>query len=532
VRPNYVKEPPHEDEGARIVPARWFLKKGYRLKSDTFGFRSRIWSESENRDLLAAQQQVLVKIGYNSKTRRTWWMYHGRFYWAYRGYVFRGSDEVEKGHEIDIKQEIRNIAWKREVRTGKLPTLVDDPRVLRRHPREREKASSQLDWQQAEKSAARPEWHEKRVACCQQFWQDEFDRYLIESIEKHGVFWAKPFWEEIKGMVHRAIRAHPLREDAFDPENRWLEKEREGTRKKYSQSIVWQQIISAFRTYARRRAGQLPRAMRAYRRKLSEQREYHQCLICGWTFRPCDLPDYLYLEGEDGTDFCHTCLMEMVYPCQKEGHRVDRSSVGESQMCDALSTLVGLMGFVPSQDFRSVDTLRRVQRARRPEVVMHLWKMRTAEEYKSQTGSWLKALIVADVLTDDCYPTGIGTRCVARDGHECLSLEERQIDDWLHEAGIPHTIEPIYPWHQELNPHGLRRGDWEVNGVFIEYWGLVGDREYDRRMRAKRKLAEESDIALIEIYPDDLYHLEQKLGSLRAMTDSNGGACEQGTNRA
>ena len=184
-------------------------------------------------------------------------------------------------------------------------------------------------------------------------------------------------------------------------------------------------------------------------------------------------------------------------------------------MRNALSTLVELMGFVPPQDFRSIDTLRRVERERRPEVIVHLWKMRSAEEHKRKFGSWLGALIAAEVLTDDCYPTGKGTRCLARDGHECRSLEERQIDDWLYEAGIPHITEPFYSYHQELNPSERSRADWEVDEVFIEYWGLIGDKEYDKRMRIKRKLAEESGLVLIELYPSDLCDLSQKLGCLR-----------------
>jgi hypothetical protein len=157
--------------------------------------------------------------------------------------------------------------------------------------------------------------------------------------------------------------------------------------------------------------------------------------------------------------------------------------------------------------------------------------MRSPEEYKRKFGSWLEALIAAGVLTEDCYPTGRGTRCLARDGHECRSLEERQIDNWLHEAGIPHVTEPSYPYHPELNPDGLRRADWEANSVFIEYWGLAGDREYDKRMRTKRRLAEETDIVLIEICPDDLYDLTQKLGSLRETTDSKDREPKQRRNR-
>jgi hypothetical protein len=51
--------------------------------------------------------------------------------------------------------------------------------------------------------------------------------------------------------------------------------------------------------------------------------------------------------------------------------------------------------------------------------------------------------------------------------------------------------------------------------VFIEYWGLFGDREDDKRMQVKRKLAKEAGKVLIEVYPSDLYNLSQKLDCLR-----------------
>ena len=54
-----------------------------------------------------------------------------------------------------------------------------------------------------------------------------------------------------------------------------------------------------------------------------------------------------------------------------------------------------------------------------------------------------------------------------------------------------------------------------MRGVFIEYWGLFGDREDDKRMQVKRKLAKEAGKVLIEVYPSDLYNLSQKLDCLR-----------------
>ena len=118
------------------------------------------------------------------------------------------------------------------------------------------------------------------------------------------------------------------------------------------------------------------------------------------------------------------------------------------------------------------------------------------------------------MIDEDGYRTGRGTECIALDGHECYSLAEKQIDDWLFAKGIEHTVEPDYPVHPELNPNGLKRADWEVDGVFIEYWGLAGDREYDRKSRIKRKLAKKLGIKLIEVYPGDLQNLSVKLGSL------------------
>lgn len=414
----------------------------------------------------------------------------------------------------DSLQRMSFFAWQDGLRTGAVPTMVDDVSILGRHPMEREKRVFVLDPRSPERSPMWTSERRERMEVCSQFWNDEFDQLLISSIGRDGVFWAKRFWDLIKLDVRRLVRKHPLREDLFDPENRWLGQEWKGERRRWSPSTIWSEIGATFQLYACKRASQLPEAVLAYSRRLSEQGSYQRCLICGWVFRPCDLPDYLYLGEEDSADFCHTCLMRM-FSMDQRGHRVKRFYARKSSMRNALLQLVELMGFVPPQDFRRIDTLRRVPRERRAEVILHLWKMRSAREYKEKFGSWLEALVAAEVLDDGCYPTGKGTRCLARDGHECRSLEERQIDDWLCDEGIPHTIEPPYPYHSELNPNERSRADWEVEGVFIEYWGLVGDREYDRRMRVKRELAEKSDIVLIEIYPDDLYDLSQKLGRFK-----------------
>lgn len=79
----------------------------------------------------------------------------------------------------------------------------------------------------------------------------------------------------------------------------------------------------------------------------------------------------------------------------------------------------------------------------------------------------------------------------------CHSLGEKTIDDWLTLNGIEHEREPMYPGTK-------MRGDFLVNDAIIEYFGLAGDDDYDKRIEKKRKLAAEGSLILVEIFPKDL----------------------------
>jgi hypothetical protein len=117
-------------------------------------------------------------------------------------------------------------------------------------------------------------------------------------------------------------------------------------------------------------------------------------------------------------------------------------------------------------------------------------------------GSWLKALVEAGILEDGTRRTGRGTQCLAKDGHLCLSLGEKTIDDFLHSYGIAHEKEPHYP-------EGNFRADFLVDGVFIEYFGLKGDSDYDAKTRLKQRICKKHGIRLISIYPSDIVSLKK-----------------------
>ncbi len=121
-----------------------------------------------------------------------------------------------------------------------------------------------------------------------------------------------------------------------------------------------------------------------------------------------------------------------------------------------------------------------------------------SDVYVQHCGSYLQALKDSGILPDGARRLIMGTLVEAEDGHICLSIPERDIDNWLYTANIAHRREPYYPncgW----------RADWEVMGcehrIFIEYFGLVGKEEYDHRARSKLELAREHGIELIAIEP-------------------------------
>lgn len=87
-------------------------------------------------------------------------------------------------------------------------------------------------------------------------------------------------------------------------------------------------------------------------------------------------------------------------------------------------------------------------------------------------------------------------------GEYVRSSPERQIANWLHQHDIEYTYEP------EINADLVP--DFLVDGVYIEYWGMVGREEYLARMQEKQARYKSLDVKLIELFQEDL----DNLGSL------------------
>jgi hypothetical protein len=82
----------------------------------------------------------------------------------------------------------------------------------------------------------------------------------------------------------------------------------------------------------------------------------------------------------------------------------------------------------------------------------------------------------------------------------CYSFGEKTIDDLLYSLEITHEKEAPYPT-------GNFRADFRVNGNFIEYFGLIGDPNYDAKIEVKQRICAAHEIRLVSIYPKDLLNI-------------------------
>jgi hypothetical protein len=118
--------------------------------------------------------------------------------------------------------------------------------------------------------------------------------------------------------------------------------------------------------------------------------------------------------------------------------------------------------------------------------------------YIKEFGSLFAALVAAGVFPKGSKRMLLGTMILANDGHLCLSMAEKEIDDFLSAAGIEHNKEVKYP-------DSGYRADWELLGsgtrTFVEYFGLMSKTPYAEKAKLKAGIASTHGIELIAVYP-------------------------------
>lgn len=231
--------------------------------------------------------------------------------------------------------------------------------------------------------------------------------------------------------------------------------------------------------------------------------KWNKCPLCGQKFVEDSLPHpFMRRLGVNQLDFCSPCLKELFFGIS------GNNGASKVDVIMFLRDLSNALQRIPSQtygslpdDFIDLSTKERL-------IVFKILKNRpTLERVKSLFGSWMNALIEANLLNEDAQRMSRGIKCLAKDGHVCKSLGEKTIDDFLHARKIDHVKEPSYPT-------GNQRADFRVKDILIEYFGLKGQPDYDKRMKEKQRICKENGIKMISIYPSDVVSnkkLETKL---------------------
>ena len=110
-----------------------------------------------------------------------------------------------------------------------------------------------------------------------------------------------------------------------------------------------------------------------------------------------------------------------------------------------------------------------------------------------------------------CSIIGKTQKYKTRDGHYVRSRGEVLIDNFLYSTRVPHA----YELELHLAENKVMTPDFccltAKGNVYIEFWGLEGQADYDSCTAYKKKLYDEFDLDLINVHPENLDDLDAYL---------------------
>jgi len=99
-----------------------------------------------------------------------------------------------------------------------------------------------------------------------------------------------------------------------------------------------------------------------------------------------------------------------------------------------------------------------------------------------------------------------------QDGHFVRSKSEVIIDNWLYISGLVHSYEKKLPITEDVVcDFYIPSGNGRPQAVYIEYWGLENDHDYQNRMRKKIEIYKKYDFPLIELTDKDVENIDDIL---------------------
>lgn len=239
-----------------------------------------------------------------------------------------------------------------------------------------------------------------------------------------------------------------------------------------------------------------------YEEDFKKQNNYYKrCKICWNNFNVFNLPYWIYYWSNWFKECCFNC--ELNRPLKKE-------------IFQTLPDFIHSIWFVPNANFsyRDIRSTLKISPDNYLVSIERYIKTWWIEHVKKKFGNRFSALVQTWSLENGIRKWGKWFKCVATDWCICNSLDEMYIDNWLSNHKIPHTKEPFYPYDEELNPRELLRADWKIWDHLIEYFWLVWEEKYDKKIQIKLSLSKKYNIKLIPLYPKDLKNIQDKLNFL------------------
>ena len=312
------------------------------------------------------------------------------------------------------------------------------------------------------------------------WWKAEHDQVLLSQIKKEHWIWSM-------GITNLIVEITPK-----DIIKQWQEED------PLCKQYAWYNILTNF---AESRAKQL--GFTSFIRTPQEK----ICPICNKMFSEAWIaPSLIRCLGINSLDICNNCMS------YKFSQNSGGNSINKEEIIKYFQKLVEIIQVIPYQNFgESPSSLKFLNTEQRVAVLKINDNRPSIKRVKEIFGSWLNALIQSGIIEGETIKMKIGTRCIAKDGHVCLSLGEKTIDDYLFINEICHDKEPRYP-------EGNYKGDFLCGNIIIEYFGLFGQSEYDKKTKEKINICKRHNIKLVEIYPQDLVFinkLDNKLSFLK-----------------
>ena len=121
---------------------------------------------------------------------------------------------------------------------------------------------------------------------------------------------------------------------------------------------------------------------------------------------------------------------------------------------------------------------------------------------------------IAISMDENFEPPNKANSKKSSDGHWVRSRGELLIDNYLFGTRIAHAYESeiflqdgskMVPDFKAITPTG---------NVYIEFWGMEGKPEYDKRREKKKQLYKENGLELVEIFPKHLDNLDAYLNAV------------------